>query len=101
MMDKKKKSHDVSRYVTLWCNFVETFVIKVMVQPTLGNSSYNLCLEQKKKYMSKTSDNLMDFDIIKKDKLLAYSTIYNIDPHHFNSFFRPIVRIFRKILRIF
>ena len=55
----------------------------------------------KKKYMSKTSDNLMDFDIIKKDKLLAYSTIYNIDPYHFNSFLRPIVRIFRKILRIF
>lgn len=55
----------------------------------------------KKKYLNNKRDKLLDFDIIKNNKLLAYTTVYNIDPNHFNKFLRPIISFFRNILRIF
>lgn len=55
----------------------------------------------KKKYLNNKNDKLMDFDIMQNNKLLAYTTIYNIDPNHFNKFFRPIVSFFRNFLRMF
>ena len=45
----------------------------------------------KKKYLTRKQDKLMDFDILQNNKLLAYTTIYNINPDHFNKFFRPII----------
>jgi hypothetical protein len=53
----------------------------------------------KKKYLLKKNAKLMDFDVMKNDELLGYSTIYNIDPNHFNNIFKPIVRFFRPILQ--
>ena len=41
---------------------------------------------------------LADYDIYKNKKLINYSTIYNIDPNHFNSFFRPIIKFLRVVL---
>ena len=46
------------------------------------------------KFNSMNDDvKLADYDIYKNKKLINYSTIYNIDPNHFNSFFRPIIKI--------
>ena len=44
---------------------------------------------------------LMDFDIFKNKKLINYSTIYGINPNHFNKFFRPFIIFFEKVLRKF
>ena len=55
----------------------------------------------KKKYLINKQDKLVNFDIIQNNKLLAYTTIYNIDPNHFNKFFRPIISFFRNFLRMF
>ena len=54
----------------------------------------------KKKYLKNINDKILDFDIFKKNKLLAYTTIYNIDPDHFNSLFKPIIKIFRSFLKM-
>ena len=51
------------------------------------------------KFNSMNDDiKLADYDIYKNKKLINYSTIYNIDPNHFNSFFRPIIKFLRVIL---
>ncbi len=55
----------------------------------------------RKKYLHNKHDKVMDFDILKSNKLLAYSTIYNIDPNHFNFFLKPIVNFFRDFIRMF
>ena len=55
----------------------------------------------KKLYHITKKTKLMDFGIFKNNKLLAYSTIYNIDPNHFNLYFRPFVKIFSSLLKKF
>ena len=55
----------------------------------------------KKNYLIKENDKMLDFDIFKSGKLNTYSTIYNIDPNHFNAFFKPIVKFFRSFLTKF
>ena len=55
----------------------------------------------KKKYHLSNDDKLMDFDIIKNNKSLIYSTIYKVDPNHFNVYLKPFIMLFKGILAKF
>ena len=52
----------------------------------------------KKKYHHSKDTKLMDFDIIKNNRLAIYSTIYHVDPDHFNIYLKPFIKIFKKVL---
>ena len=56
--------------------------------------------EVKKNYNTNLLDGVKII-YFKSGKLNTYSTIYNIDPNHFNAFFRPIVKFFRSFLTKF
>ena len=44
---------------------------------------------------------LSDVEIMKNNKSILYSTIYNFNPDHFNFFFKPFINTFKNILTRF
>lgn len=55
----------------------------------------------KKDTLSKGDENLADVDIIKNGNLVNYCTIYNVNPLHFNKFFKSIIFFLKNILTNF
>lgn len=58
-------------------------------------------IRNKKKYLQNKKAKLFDLEINKNDKKIGFSIIYNIDPNHFNKFLKPIITLFRDILKKF
>lgn len=46
-------------------------------------------------------NRLSDVDILKGNKSIVYSTIFNFDPKHFNFVLKPIINLFKNILTKF
>ena len=58
-------------------------------------------IRNEKKYLQNKKSKLFDLEINKNNKKIGFSIIYNIDPNHFNKFLKPIITLFRGILKKF